>query len=78
MAEWSKALESGSYGNLSSPKGRGFEPHFCHSSFFASVDLLTLRAVSQFFATANNEQHLTMRFADLSLMHRNGRSRSKE
>jgi hypothetical protein len=37
MAEWSKALESGFYGNLSSPKGRGFEPHFCHTELPFSV-----------------------------------------
>ena len=34
MAEWSKALESGCHCNLSSPKGRGFEPHFCHPYLF--------------------------------------------
>ena len=39
MAEWSKALESGCYGNLSSPKGRGFEPHFCQTSFFCFAGL---------------------------------------
>jgi hypothetical protein len=35
LAEWSKALESGS--NLSSPKGRGFESHSCQVLLRLSV-----------------------------------------
>ena len=42
MAEWSKALESGCYDNLSSPKGRGFEPHFCHHEFLFLLIALRL------------------------------------
>ena len=39
MAEWSKALELGSL-FLSSPKGREFEPHCCHTRNLVAICFL--------------------------------------
>ena len=57
MAEWSKALESGCYGNLSSPKGRGFEPHFCHTDILFPVVAVGSVQLPLFCGTVNSEQY---------------------
>ena len=59
MAEWSKALESGCYGNQSSPKGRGFEPHFCQHDF---LFLAVVVGGSIFYMTTGPEWHFKSLF----------------